>query len=164
MKRLDFDPEKSKDEFHRNYQLHDKAEFAGKNLLVQWGIEFRSFGQDSRYSKVWEKGKDKPDLIVSFNSKEAFLDWKGKNSPSFIMNKRAAESYLKWSSKYNIPILICFFVFDNWGTIKDRRIASFNKHKWIERKQKEWDKNYTIEFVDELPRFTKSNLISYIDA
>ena len=90
MKELDFKPHKTTEEFRNNYKLHDLAEECGKNLLVQWGIKFDLFGKDRRYEKVWERGKDKPDLIISYKGKEGLLDWKGKHTSRWIMKYGAA--------------------------------------------------------------------------
>ncbi|MCB0732542.1 MAG: hypothetical protein KDC88_16080, partial [Ignavibacteriae bacterium] len=94
MKTLDFKPKKSKEDFRKNYKLHDLAEYHGKNLLTQWGIDFEDFGKDKRYEKVWEKGEDKPDIIAELNGKKFLIDWKGKTKEVFWVNKRAIDSYL----------------------------------------------------------------------
>ena len=83
MKKLDFSPAKSKEDFRKNYKLHDLAEFHGKNLLTQWGIDFSDFGKDNRYQKVWEKGKDKPDIIAEYNELKFMIDWKGKSKEAY---------------------------------------------------------------------------------
>jgi len=75
MKELDFRPAKSKEEFRSNYKLHDLSEQVGKNLLVQWGFDFKTLGEDKRYQKLWEKGEDKPDIILTSKGKSALLDW-----------------------------------------------------------------------------------------
>ena len=160
MEELDFNPSKSTEDFRKNYKLHDLAEFNGKNLLTQWGINFKEFGSDKRYQKVWEKGADKPDLIVEYKENKALLDWKGKRSPKWLVNERAVSSYLEWSQKFHIPILIVFFVFNDYGEIKDRRIAFVGKHSYILSKEKQWDKNKTIEFQNDLPFFDKANFIN----
>ena len=45
-------PDKSKENFRSNYKPHDLAGTAGENLLVQWGIEFKPFGEDNRFTCV----------------------------------------------------------------------------------------------------------------
>ncbi len=162
MKDLDFDPLKSGDEFRHNYRLHDLAEMGGKKMLTNWGFSFDDFGMDKRYEKVWEKGEDKPDLILSYNGRRALLDWKGKHKPVWLINKRAFLSYKKWMLKINSPAFVCFFVFDDKNKITDVRFASIGKHSFLESKEKEWDKNATVEFEMDLPAFTKQNLISYL--
>jgi hypothetical protein len=161
LKQLDFTPYKSKDDFRGNYKLHDLAEAAGKNLLIQWGIDFEEFGEDRRYSKVWEKGEDKPDLIITYRERDAFLDWKGKHKPKWILNKRAADSYLKWSKKFNLPVLVAFFLFDNENRVADTRFANLNIHSFRECESEAWDKNRVVEFTTELPEFKKHNLIKF---
>lgn len=162
MKELDFNPYKSKDEFRKNYELHDLAEKHGKNLLVQWGIIFQEFGQDLRYKKLWEKGEDKPDLILTIHNKKILLDWKGKHSSKWILNKRAFESYKKWSNELSLNVIIAFFVFDKTNNLIERKFAVIEKHSCIESSQKQWDKNRTVEFSEELPDFTKANLLSIV--
>ncbi len=161
MKELDFKPHKSKEEFRKNYKLHDLAEAHGKNLLIQWGIEFSEFGKDRRYEKVWEKGKDKPDLIISYKGKEALLDWKGKHSAKWLMNERAYNAYLEWKSKMNMPVFVSFFQFDEKDNLLDKRFAVIGFHQPKASKEKEWDKNKTVEFDDILPEFTKSKFLKY---
>ena len=162
MKELDFKPHKSTDEFRNNYKLHDLAEQFGKNLLKQWGVKFELFGKDRRYEKVWEKGKDKPDLIISYKGKEALLDWKGKHSPRWIMNERAYQSYLAWKNKMNMPVFIAFFLFDEKENLLENRMAVIGVHTPIKSKEKEWDKNKTVEFEDSLPTFTKAEILKHL--
>ncbi len=162
MKELNFRPAKSKEEFRNNYKLHDLAERVGKNLLVQWGIEFKEFGEDKRYEKLWEKGEDKPDVIIKYKNNFALLDWKGKRTKMFIVNERAAHAYLKWQKKLEVPVIIAFLLFDDNRNLIDRRFAFLEAHKFISSKSEQWDKNKTVEFDEELPKFTKENLIKYL--
>ena len=162
MKELDFKPAKSKEKFRSNYKLHDLAERTGKNLLVQWGIDFKKFGEDKRYEKVWEKGEDKPDVVIDYKGKQAFLDWKGKHTKSFLVNTRAIKAYECWRNKFNIPVVIAFFVFDENGILLERRFAFLPTHRYVESVSKQWDKNKTVEFEKELPKFSKENLIKHL--
>ena len=164
MKKLDFNPAKSKDDFRKNYKLHDLAEYHGKNLLTQWGIEFIDFGNDRRYEKVWEKGKDKPDVIVEVNEQKFLVDWKGKSKESFWVNKRAIDSYINWSKKLNMQMFVCFFLFDKNHHLKDRRFVLLSKHKFEVVNNKAWDKNEVVKFDDDLPKFTKANLTELINS
>ncbi len=163
MKKLDFKPAKSKDEFRKNYKLHDLAEYHGKNLFYQWGIEFTEFGKDRRYEKVWEKGKDKPDIVAEHAEIKFLVDWKGKTKEDFWVNKRAVESYENWSKKLNFPIIICFFIFNKNKTLTDRRFALLGKHNYQNVETKAWDKNEVVKFEDNLPKFTKANLVKYLN-
>lgn len=163
MKELDFKPAKSKTEFHQNYRLHDYAENICKSLLTQWGIQFKKFGDDKRYEKLWEKGEDKPDLIINYEGKSALLDWKGKRKPNWIVNKRAIDSYRKWQDKLNCPVIIAFFLFDSQNNLNDRRFAFLPVHSYNLSEQRQWDKNKTVEFSKDLPKFTKDLLIKYLD-
>jgi hypothetical protein len=164
MKKLDFNPAKSKDDFRKNYKLHDLAEYHGKNLLTQWGIEFIDFGNDRRYEKVWEKGKDKPDVIVEVNEQKFLVDWKGKSKEAFWVNKRAIDSYITWSKKLNMQMFVCFFLFDKNHHLKDRRFVLLSKHKFEVVNNKAWDKNEVVKFDDDLPKFTKANLTELINS
>lgn len=164
MKKLDFNPAKSKDDFRKNYKLHDLAEYHGKNLLTQWGIEFIDFGNDRRYEKVWEKGKDKPDVIVEVNEQKFLVDWKGKSKEAFWVNKRAIDSYINWSKKLNMQMFVCFFLFDKNHHLKDRRFVLLSKHKFEVVNNKAWDKNEVVKFDDDLPMFTKANLTELINS
>jgi hypothetical protein len=162
MKELDFQPRKSTEEFRRNYKLHDLAEECGKNLLIQWGIKFEIFGKDRRYEKVWESGKDKPDLLISYKGKDALLDWKGKHTSRWIMNERAYQSYLDWKSKMKMPVFISFFLFDENESLLENRIAVVGIHKPKPLSKKEWDKNKTVEFDNSLPIFTKAETLKHL--
>lgn len=158
MKELDFNPFKSGKEFHNNYKLHDKASFLGESLLTQWGIDFQEFGKDNRFQSVWEKGADKPDLILKYRNFITFLDWKAKHQSIWKMNFRAAASYKRWSDKFNIPVIIAFFVFNDLGELQDRKFAVIGIHNFKLGNNLEWDKNKVVEFDDKLPKFTKLNL------
>lgn len=162
MKDLDFNPHKSTKEFRKNYKLHDLAEIYGKNLLIQWGFKFIEYGKDKRYEKVWEKGEDKPDLLIEYKDKRALLDWKGKHKPVWIVNKRAVDSYKIWEEKLKLPMIICFAVFDASNLLDNIYFASTLMHKYEISKKKEWDKNLTVEFEKDLPLFTKPNLLKAI--
>lgn len=159
MEELDFNPSKSTKKFQRNYKLHDLAEHTGKNLLTQWGISFKDFGDDRRYEKVWEKGSDKPDTLISYRDKSVFVDWKGKRKNLFIVNKRAVKSYEEWASKLKFKVIICFFIFNDELKIVDRRFAIIGNHPYIESSRRQWDKNVTVEFRGELPKFTKEKFV-----
>lgn len=162
MKELNFQPHKSREEFRKNYKLHDLAEQFGKNLLIQWGFKFEIFGKDRRYEKVWEGGKDKPDLIISYKGKEALLDWKGKHSPRWIMNERAYQSYLAWKNKMNMPVFIAFFLLDDKENLIETRIAVVGVNTTKQSQSNEWDKNKTVEFEDPLPIFTKAEILKHV--
>lgn len=161
MKNLDFNPSKSTDDFRKNYKLHDIAEFHGKNLLTQWGFKYTDFGEDNRYKKVWEKGADKPDTIISYKDKSALLDWKGKRGARWLVNERAIKSYEKWSAEFGLPIIVAFFVIDSEKIVK-RNFAVLNKHSHAISKGRQWDKNVTIEFQKDIPSFTKANLLEIL--
>jgi len=157
MKDLNFNPAKSKAEFRRNYKLHDLAEYHGKNLFSQWGIDFKDYGKDRRYERVWEKGEDKPDIIAEYNDIQFLIDWKGKAKDAFWVNKRAIDSYNNWSDKLKLKIIIAFFVFDKQNHLKDRRFAILSKHKYETVDNKAWDKNVVVKFGSDLPIFNKFN-------
>lgn len=159
MEELDFNPHKDTGNFRSNYKLHDLAERAGKNLLLQWGFDVKNFGEDKRYERVWENGADKPDVIISYKNKKALLDWKGKHKPVWLINKRAFFSYKQWQQKLNLPVFIFFSVFDDQNNLSDGRIARIDIHSYIFSTSREWDKNETVEFEQDLPAFTKANLI-----
>jgi len=162
MKKLDFNPAKSTESFRKNYKLHDLAEINGKNLLTQWGISFKEFGQDNRYKKVWEKGEDKPDVIIEYKGKSAMLDWKGKHKAKWMLNQRAITAYERWSEVYSLPIIIAFFVFDLQSNLLQRKFAFLKKHSYFESNGRQWDKNKTVEFNEPLPHFTKANIVSHL--
>ena len=160
MKTLDFKPHKNKKDFLKNYSLHDLAEKHGKNLLIQWGIGFTNFGDDLRKEKVWEKGKDKPDLKINYKNKIALIDWKGKHDSVWKLNQRAFEAYFLWGKKLALPVLVVFFVFNEKNSLFTIRCANLQKHVFLRSDKKEWDKNQTVIADSELPLFTKGNLLN----
>ncbi len=159
MKNLNFQPAKTKEDFRKNYKLHDLAEYHGKNLFSQWGIEFKDYGKDRRFERVWEKGEDKPDIIAEYNNVQFLIDWKGKAKETFWVNKRAIDSYENWSKKLNLKVVVCFFVFDKNNHLKDRRFALLSKHAYTVNEDKAWDKNKVVKFNSDVPKFTKLNLL-----
>ncbi len=162
MKSLNFQPAKTKEDFRKNYQLHDLAEFHGKNLFSQWGVEYKEFGKDRRYEKVWEKGNDKPDIIAKINNIKFLVDWKGKKKKSYWVNKRAINSYKNWGDKLGCKVLICFFIFNDDNSIKERKFAIVGENSYTELSQKAWDKNDVIAFEETLPIFKRNVLINKI--
>ncbi len=162
MKSLNFQPAKTKEDFRKNYQLHDLAEFHGKNLFSQWGVEYKEFGKDRRYEKVWEKGNDKPDIIAQINNIKFLVDWKGKKKKSYWVNKRAINSYKNWGDKLGCKVLVCFFIFNDDNSIKERKFAIVGENSYTELSQKAWDKNDVIAFEETLPIFKRNVLINKI--
>jgi len=162
MKNLDFNPQKSTDDFRKNYKLHDIAEFNGKNLLTQWGFTCHEFGEDNRYKKVWEKGEDKPDSIISYKNKSALLDWKGKHGSTWLVNERAFKSYQKWSKEFGLHVVIAFFVIGKNNEIISRNFAVLDIHTCSISAKKQWDKNSTIQFQKDIPIFNKANLLNIV--
>ncbi|PID57965.1 MAG: hypothetical protein CR986_08605 [Ignavibacteriae bacterium] len=163
MKKLDFQPVKSKQDFRKNYRLHDLAEYHGKNLLTQWGIDFKDFGKDKRYERVWEKGDDKPDIAAEFENIKFLIDWKGKSKNDYWVNKRAVESYKRWSKKLNVPIIVCFFIFNKDKSLQGRKFAMLSKHNYKEMNNKAWDKNNVVKFEKNLPKFAKLELYNSLN-
>lgn len=159
MKKLNFQPAKTKADFRNNYKLHDFAEYHGKNLFFQWGIDFNDYGKDRRYERVWEKGEDMPDIIAEYKEIKFLIDWKGKSKKGFWVNKRAIDSYHNWSDKLSLPVVVVFFLFEN-NSLKDRRFALLNKHNYNVVDKDAWDKNKVITFQADLPKFTKLNLLN----
>jgi len=162
MKNLDFNPSKSTEDFRKNYKLHDIAEFSGKNLLTQWGFTCTEFGEDNRYKKVWEKGEDKPDSIISYKDKSALLDWKGKHGSTWLINERAFKSYQKWSIEFSLPVVIAFFVIGQNDEIISRNFAVLGIHSHSVSANKQWDKNSTVQFQKDIPIFSKANLLNIV--
>ncbi len=162
MRELNFQPAKSKESFRKNYKLHDLAEYHGKNLLFQWGIDFKDYGKDRRYEKVWEKGEDKPDIIAQYKNVNFLIDWKSKAKEAYWINKRAIDSYINWSKKLNLEVIICFFIFDNQKILMERKFAMVSKHKYQMIENKAWDKNKVVKFETPLPKLTRLNLIKTI--
>lgn len=160
MKKLEIDPFKSKEAFRKNYELHDKAANYGEELLTQWGFNFQEFGRDKRYERVWEKGEDKPDLILIYGNRNiAFLDWKAKRTPKLIINKRAYDAYKVWMEKFNLPVLIVFCFFNKEEKIEKFEFVNLLYAKVSHKSEKVWDKNMVVEFESKTISFTKENIL-----
>ncbi len=160
MKKLDIDPFKSKEAFRKNYELHDKAAEHGEELLIEWGFNFQEFGRDKRYERVWEKGEDKPDLILIYESKNvALLDWKGKRTSRLIINRRAYDAYKIWMEKFNLPVIIAFCFFDKEEKIERIEFVNISDAKITQKSEKVWDKNIVVEFQSKTISFTKENIL-----
>jgi len=162
MKSLNFNPSKSTEEFRKNYRLHDLAEYHGKNLLLQWGVDFMDYGKDKRYERVWEKGEDKPDIVAELGDIKFLIDWKGKSKKDFWINKRAFDSYKNWSKNLNLEVVICFLVFNNKNRLIERSFAILSIHNANIMEKKAWDRNKIVSFGNDLPKFTKANLIHFL--
>ena len=141
MKSLDFPVKKTKNGFLRNYSISDSAAEKGDQLLRSNGLEPLPFGEDRRYEKVWEAGKDKPDRIVRKDGRDiALLDWKGKKKDDWMINERAYNSYLEWSAKLGLPVYVAI-----WS-------EESNDGKFIKlpaetiTKKKMWDLNTVVVF------------------
>ncbi|MBU2445407.1 MAG: hypothetical protein KJ666_07530 [Bacteroidetes bacterium] len=160
MKKLEIDPFKSKEAFRKNYELHDKAAKSGEELLTKWGFMFQEFGKDKRYERVWEKGEDKPDLILIYGNKNiALLDWKAKRSSQLIINKRAYDAYKVWMEKFNLPVLIAFCFFNKEENIEKFEFVNLSYAKISQKSEKVWDKNMVVEFESKTISFTQENIL-----
>ncbi len=109
-----------------------------------------------------EKGEDKPDGIIEYKTKSAFIDWKAKHKKEWLVNKRAVEAYERWSKKFELPVIIAFFVFDSNNNLLEKRFAFLGKHNYFVSKGKQWDKNQTVEFENDLPEFNKAEILNYL--
>ncbi len=163
MEKLEFDPKKSERSFRKNYSLHDKAAEIGCSLLIKWAIDFKEFGEDKRYKKLWEKGEDKPDVLVETKFGKALLDWKAKHGKHFLINKRAFNAYQQWMDKLSVPVFVAFFLFNKNSTLIDRRIARIDLHTPKDCPDVQWDKNKTVEFEENIPQFTQNVFLNLIE-
>ncbi|MCX8010102.1 MAG: hypothetical protein N3A61_03025 [Ignavibacteria bacterium] len=160
MQTLNIKPFKSKETFRKNYELHDKAVRIGEDLLKLWKIGFQEFGSDKRYERVWEKGKDKPDLILFYDNKNiALLDWKAKRTSTYILNKRAYQAYNEWHQKFKLPVVVAFILFNNKLEFQEAKFVIIPDVVVIEQKEKVWDKNIVVKINSKLFNFTRENLL-----
>ncbi len=164
MEGRDFRVIKSGEQFLRNYKLHDKSESIGCKILNNYGYATIPFGEDRRYEKVWEAGKDKPDCFIIKKEdpdkrKLCMLDWKAKRSDSYKINERAYKSYIEIIGKINLKCIIAVAVF------KKEAVSSFKyfllpDEDLIQKRKREWDGNYTVIFDPERARdFRKIDVI-----
>ena len=90
------------------------------------------------------------------------LRTKGKRGAKWFVNERAIKSYEKWSSEFKLPIIVAFFVIDNDKKIIKRNFAVINEHQYRTSTGRQWDKNVTVEFQNDIPEFTKGNLLGFL--
>lgn len=148
MKPLDFNVIKPIKKFHENYSLHDIASYYGDEILKKNGYNPVEFGEDRRYERVWEEGKDKPDREVLKNIVLlCLLDWKGKTGEDFEINKRAYESYLRISNRIGVPCWVVMFVIEDKKNVDFNKVHCFNLNEIspIDEKE-EWDRNIVKVF------------------
>ena len=110
MEKLGFEPIKTTAQFRQNYKRHDKAVELVKQYFSQSTLEFREFGEDNRYRRVWEVGHDKPDFKLLYLGKSALLDIKGHKNRVFWLNKRAYDSYLEWGKRESLPVYLIWVI------------------------------------------------------
>ncbi len=144
LKKLEFDPVKSKGRFLENYELSDKAARMGDEMLRSHGLDSVPFGEDRRSERVWEKGADKPDRKVLRRRRAvALLDWKGKSKDYWMINERAYNGYLGWSIKLKLPVYVAIWSFQSGkGKFIKLPLATFSKTT-------QWDKNVVVVFDPE---------------
>lgn len=146
----------------KNNRLQDLTDTSGKNLLVQWGIKFEALGANKQYRKIWESAIERPSLIIEYKGKKAFLYWVGKRQPIWNINMRIISIYNKFKESIDIPVFICFAVFDRHDCFSDFRFSVLGVHQYITSSRKEPDQSETIEFVEDLPKFKKADIIKYL--
>jgi hypothetical protein len=161
MEELNLYKHKSKPNNHGGSKPKEIIESAGKNLLVQWNIRYKNFCDERSFDKYFEKGANKPDLIISYNEKPALLIWNGEQTKSLTANKQAIEFFERLQKDIKIPILICFITLDKNEFIAERRFAVINNHASAENK-KPPDIYKTVIFKSELPIFNKENLLKLV--
>lgn len=111
MEPLDFEVKKTVKQFHSNYRLHDQATKAIVPIIYNMGFKLKPFGEDARYLKVWAKGQDKPDAILTKNGKDlAFIEWKGHSHRTWMLNSRAYRSYLEHGRKHQLPVILIWYI------------------------------------------------------
>ncbi len=153
---------KTSSALYNNIKLHDLAETCGKDLLIQWGFKFSPFSENKNYRKFWEGKKERPDIVVEYKDKKAFINWNGKRRPVWLIDKHAVSSYEKWKDKLHYPLLVCFAIFDRNDYFQDIRFAVAGVHNYLPCKRKMRDANEVVEFESDLPEFTKADVLNYL--
>jgi len=162
MKDLNHYPSKSSFEARGNNKLHDLAETCGKNLLIQWGFKFEPIGENKQYKKIWDERDDRPDGIIEYKGKKAFVYWKGRRHPVWLVNKQAVSACEKGKEDLQFPVIICFAVFDRHYYFLDFRFAVLGVHLFTESEKKDLEYDKVVEFVIDLPEFKKADILRYL--
>jgi hypothetical protein len=137
--------------FQKNYRLHDLAQKFGEECLKEWGIEFHSFGEDKRKEKVWEAGKDKPDVVILRDGVEiGLLDWKGKRRHDWKMNERAYDAYAQWGEEKHLKVFVAMAVIDlDTSALRAFKFIQIPCPDAIAAIRHEWDKNRVVVFKEQ---------------
>ena len=141
LKKLEFNPVKSKRKFLENYELSDRVAQMGDELLRKNGFDPVPFGEDRRNERVWEMGKDKPDRKILKDGRDiALLDWKGKSKDYWMINERAYNGYLEWGNKLKLPVYVAIWSFQS------RQGRFIKLPAGTVSKKTEWDLNAVVVF------------------
>ena len=97
----------------------------------------------------WRKYNKLPDGIVKQDGEIFFFDAKAKSSRYFRVNER---DYIKYQKKLEfLPVKIYFVLFNyDKKTVKEIYVHNVSADKKEAVKEKEWDKNKTVDVSDEL--------------
>lgn len=97
----------------------------------------------------WRKYNKLPDGIASLDEKIFFFDAKAKSSRYFKVNER---DYVEYQRKFKyLPVKIYFAIFGyDKKHVKEIYIHTVTPDKREATKDKEWDKNNTVDLTNEL--------------
>lgn len=163
MKQQNPDRQKKLEELKNKFKLREKSDFYLKNLFIQWGIRFSKIEDDKEYDKIFERDKDKPNLLIEYRGKRAVLDFISKHDPVWIINKQTVKTYNVWTEKSNLPLIVVFFAFDERDSLTDIRAARLGTHLYTDSNDSGPDRKQNVEFTDELPNFDKVSMLKLLD-
>ncbi len=162
MKQQNPDRQKKLEELKNKFKLREKSDSYLKNLFIQWGIHFSKIEDDKEYSKMLERNKEKPNLLVEYRGKKVVVDFISKHDPVWIVDKLTVKNYNAWIEKLNLPLLVVFFAFDERDSLVDKRVAKLGTHVYVDSNNGESNGKQCVEFTDELPGFDKVNMLKLL--
>ncbi len=147
---LDYKPIKTKEQFLKNYQMHDRASESILKLLINKGYLIFHLGKDLRNKRVQMKN-EMPDFLLLAKGLLIGFDVKSKSKKDWfgIINERAVLGYRKFqldvsTKKYRIPIYSQFILMKKNEPLDELGYSNLSE-AYVEKK-KMWDGNLTYKF------------------
>lgn len=150
---LDYIPIKTKDEFLKNYKMHDIAQEYLISKIIDLGIKVTPLGKDLREKRVIMKNEI-PDFYIERYNIEFAFDIKSKSSIKYFgwINERAVKGYKKFSCDTGLNVYAFFVLIKDEKVVNKIGFSNINeKELKIERA---WDGNiiYKYKWNKGLPR------------
>ena len=148
--KLAYNPIKSKDQFLKNYKIHDIASKYILDLFSDKGYYTFILGKDLRNKRV-QMTNEIPDILILTNDWLISFDVKSKTNIKWfgIVNERASLGYKKFqkvvsTNKYIIPIYSQFVLVEN--DEPKNQLGYSNLSEVYLEKRRMWDGNIVYKY------------------